>query len=274
MRGRDPARLLGASLSVCGDAGPGFDIYVHVKAPCGRALALRGRHVLDVVDGLKEFGGNYSLQASQRLVARGFHAQLFSSEHEVQAYCAAPHCRAAPHFFNLQHCISWGRRTGWASERLQSRPLRLGLVGYQRGFAGLPASRYWPAFSLPSELAAEGAKIVHEGADTCAFFAGVDVAIAWPRKTIDHRDKPAERFTNPIVLGIPTIGSPYFHSHAAFASAQNFTCSSERCVVRTIARLRSGELDAAFRQLQREVWAEVSPTHAKDELLDFFDDLS
>jgi hypothetical protein len=268
MRGLDTARLLGASLSLCRDAGPGFAVYVHVKAPCHQALQHRGRHVLDVVDGLKEFGGGHTLQASQRLVALGFDAQMFNSEHEVQLFCAAPRCHVVPHFFNLQRCAKEGQRrprvpSAWLQSIQGRRPLKLGLVGYQSSFHGRPE------FTLPPELGNHKARLVHEGRDTCAFFAQVDVAIAWVRRKLDNPHKPAERFTNPIVLGIPTIGNPYFKSHTAFASASNFTCSSEQCVAHVIARLHAGELDAGFRRLQSEVWAAVSPARVKRDLLTF-----
>ena len=267
-RGVDTARLLGASLSLCGNAGPGFAVYVHVKAPCHQALVHRGRHVLDVVDGLAEFGGGRTLQASERLMALGFHAQIFNSEHEAQLFCAAPRCRAVPHFFNLQRCADKAdSHPKVPSARLQSiqgrRPLKLGLVGYQSSFHGRPE------FTLPPELGNDKASLVHEGRDACAFFAQVDVAIAWVRRNLDNPHKPAERFTNPIVLGIPTIGHPYFKSHAAFASASNFTCSSKQCVAHVIARLHAGELDAGFRQLRKEVWAAANPARVKRDLLNF-----
>ena len=73
------------------------------------------------------------------------------------------------------------------------------------------------------------------------------------------RYKPGERFTNPIVYGVPTIGHRSYYSFAHYEHAGPFLCADAPCVRNVIGKLAAGELDAPFAALVAEVTADVDP---------------
>ena len=91
-----------------------------------------------------------------------------------------------------------------------------------------------------------------------AFYDTLDVAIAWRKP---DRYRPAERFTNPLAYGIPTIGHSHFATFAHYRHAGPFLCATAACVAQRLRGLRNGSLLAAFRALRDEVRLDVDPAH-------------
>ena len=79
-RGVSNADLLNASTALCASVASDFDVYVHVKYPCARALDFPGRrgHVYDVLDQKNE---NFLRDAR-------LHAVVFASDWDLRRRCA------------------------------------------------------------------------------------------------------------------------------------------------------------------------------------------
>ena len=76
----------------------------------------------------------------------------------------------------------------------------------------------------------------------CPFYASLSVAIAW---NVGSPDKePAERFTNPISLGISTVGYARQASIAEYGG--EFVCASATCVHKLVDRIHAGGLRREF----------------------------
>ena len=238
-RGVSNADLLNASTALCASVASDFDVYVHVKYPCARALDFPGRrgHVYDVLDQKNE---NFLRDAR-------LHAVVFASDWDLRRRCARPICAAIPHHFNLP-CAPVLNGT------------RVGVVGTAWG----PKPDVRDA--LEKRLALKRETLVFEEAGKpCAFFDRLRVALAWhPDADVDtsitvyQMEKPAERFTNPIVLGIPTIGYRGYPSYAEYDPDEHFLCDTVKCVREVIRKLDGGQLRSEFAALRARVLDDVS----------------
>lgn len=142
-------------------------------------------------------------------------------------------------------------------KKRKKKNIVVGLVGTLR----LYGSEFTP---LAAQFAKHNISLRRETAykTPCAFFAAIDIALAWSNpKHTSQRDlmrKPAERFTNPIVLNIPTIGSTALASfRLPGGGAAPFLCSRAAAVLPLVLRIARGELEAEFRALRRQVLADV-----------------
>merc|ERR1712220_26099 len=101
----------------------------------------------------------------------------------------------------------------------------------------------------------------------CRFFDQIDIAVAWKKA---GKDKPGERFSNPLWFGIPTIGHSYHVSFADYKHAPPFLCASEACVLTKLQAIENGTLIPAFRKLLDEVRADVNSSVVARMYLDLF----
>ena len=65
----------------------------------------------------------------------------------------------------------------------------------------------------------------------------IDIAIAWKKP---DKFRPAERFTNPISFGIPTIGYRGFATFRYYKRAGPFLCDTSYCIVSRIEGILNG----------------------------------
>jgi hypothetical protein len=197
-RGVHVAKLLNQSHLACQQLTAGsrsFDIYVHVKIPCTRILTNGALHVWDRIDYVKTAD------------TRPFDAEN-TPTNRLSELCRTRICISIPHHVNI-HC----RRHAVYNAR---QPV-VGLVGHVNADArlmGLLFKRY---------------RVVREGANPCAFFNSIDVAIAWKKDMEFH--SPQERFTNPIVFNIPTIGHRFHASYRDYANGDAFLCGDAECML-------------------------------------------
>ncbi len=239
-RGNSNAKLLNASTAICITVASDFDIYIHVKYPCLRALDFSGRrgHALDVID--------YPQDNPKVLHDTRLHAAIFATDSDRRRRCKLPICVTIPHHFNLP-CSP------------DMRGKRVGVVGT----SFTPGQRD----AVELELMLSNETVVGEVLEnTCDFFNSLRVAIAWHRGTgindsLGTLDmvKPAERFTNPIALGIPTFGYRGYPSYAEQDPNGNFLCDTLKCVREGIRKVDSGELRSEFAALRERVLENVSP---------------
>lgn len=112
-------------------------------------------------------------------------------------------------------------------------------------------------------------------AATCRFYQSIDVAVAWKAFKRQGQDaphrydilyKPAERYTNAVMLGLPTIAYAGYRSQAAL-SPPPLQCLTEKCVHDTVRQIRAGSLKHAVR-----AQAECVGMHlARPELASFYE---
>lgn len=119
----------------------------------------------------------------------------------------------------------------------------------------------------------------------CDFYASIDVAIAWRPggagwPTHGHRldpsccySKPAERFSNPAMLGIPAIGDRAYSSFAELAprDTQDFLCEDVACVLDKLRLLtshgggwpRGSTAQERWRRLRERVQRDLDPAELR-----------
>jgi hypothetical protein len=141
---------------------------------------------------------------------------------------------------------------GHVNRTLTRRRLVLGLVGSSTpvSHALLEQLRNYTNYTVLSEKKVRG----------CRFYNSIDIAIAWKK---DSKDRPGERFSNPLWFGIPTIGHSYHVSFADYKHAHPFLCTSEACVLTKVQAIANGTLVPAFRKLRDEVRADVNSVVAR-----------
>jgi hypothetical protein len=119
-------------------------------------------------------------------------------------------------------------------------------------------------------------------ADICSFYDRINIALTWtsqddllihtsakvsskhsskmlhntPQYSI-YDFKSQERFTNPIMMNIPTIGYSKYQSFRHYNGSQEFLCSDLRCVQNLISRILFDGMKPMFKQLRHSVMQEV-----------------
>ena len=88
----------------------------------------------------------------------------------------------------------------------------------------------------------------------CSFFDSLTMAIAWNKGQPDNQ--PAERFTSPVVLGIPTVG--YLQQASMAEYGDEFLCGSIECITEMVRRVHAGEMRRRFWAFRRDVIPDVT----------------
>ena len=225
---------LSASALLCNQARPtrGVDIYVHIKHPCHHILASTSHiHIHDVIDFKGPLG---PLQTN-------FTATIFASEFDMILRCKTHICSIIPHHFNLDCKSNSTARKGGEG---------IGLVGTSYNDASIKTIEDRLGLTLVREIPSR----------PCHFFRSIHIAIAWKgTKKLHYEDavggnsqvKPAERYTNPIYQGIPTIGYRGYHSFSEYGN--KFLCGDLLCVRVLIQKIERGQVKAAFKTLHESV---------------------
>lgn len=232
MRGMHIAAMLNHTLLYCSHAADlsGFEVVVHVKELCTAVLA-RWRDVAHVHDHVDNFD-----RAPVELRA-GLVGEIFNTEAHMREVCGRPVCAVIPHPFNLPCAVRGEQR------RLEDGGLRVGLVG-----CGVPPGLVEAVRNMSSvrHVHLERCMVLETTARMCTrFYDKLDVAIAWlntdavsnsTKHARVRRFKPAERYQNPVALGIPTIGHTAYESMREIGP-DSLLCDSLACVNRTLLAL-------------------------------------
>ena len=225
---------LSASALLCNQARPtrGVDIYVHIKHPCRHILASTAHvHIHDVIDFKGPLGP----------LQNNFTATIFASEYDMILRCKTHICSIIPHHFNLDCKSNSTARKGDEG---------IGLVGTSYNDASIKTIEDRLGLTLVREIPSR----------SCIFFRSIHIAIAWKgTKKLHYEDalggntqvKPAERYTNPIYQGIPTIGYRGYHSFSEYG--KKFLCGDLMCVRELIKKIERGQVKAAFKTLHESV---------------------
>lgn len=232
-RGFDAARLVNGSSVHCHDirnASLNVLFVVHVKYPCVAAFETytTAQHLLDRIDNVRNLSHPFAAEVVTDEV------QCRHSPYRV--------CAVIPHHINLSCKL---RGLTWPTPR-----------NAVVGFVGT----YTP---LPSDLATAVRRVAHivrekpSRASPCtSFYDKIDIAISWFKPGIS---RPAERFTNPIAFGIPTVGHSSFSSFSHYVHAQPFLCRTSTCVIDRLHGILNGSLRSQFAALHDEVIRDVHP---------------
>ena len=264
-------------------------VYIHVKDRCDALVEAdpAARHLLDKVDSDSTPGARFVGQLF------GTEEELRAAPPEG---CATPLCVRLPHHFNLPYSAEDEAPSSFSGVAAFKRhngavgivgtALRDGLAAWLLDSLQAVMRLQWPGpRGVVEELRpAVDATLLTESEFTAAadphptglevvrrFFHSLCAAVAWKsRKPVNSvsggqqragrlRYKPGERFTNPIVYGVPTTGHRSYYSFAHYEHAGPFLCADAPCVRNVIGKLAAGELDAPFAALVAEVTADVDP---------------
>lgn len=269
MRGEYIAKLLSDGRETaheCGTVAPHapdgawYDVYVHVKFPCMRILQWPGAHVWDMVDIAAGTDNATALQRT-RLASKRFAARLLVTTADKQRLCRThEQCSVIDHPYNLR-CQP--RR----QPRKQPLSLVVGMVGFSKPDSKITEHVRASNFTLLTERMFSGQKSLDSAPHSalsraCAFYSSIDVAVAWTPDRATPTccySKPAERFTNPVMLDIPTIGAATYGSFRDVDPSGSFLCDNERCLFQMLEQLRQhrgtwpGTLLPQWEQLRQRV---------------------
>ena len=103
--------------------------------------------------------------------------------------------------------------------------------------------------------------------NTCEFFQSISIAIAWSTINVStynpdiYRLKPSERFTNPIIMNIPTIGFSKYDSFQAYGNT--FLCDTINCIKNLSNFIINNDMTIMnqFQELRTRIIHDVSPSH-------------
>lgn len=295
-RGRITATRLGAVLFYChtagGMAGQHFDVVIHVKHVCVKVLEMGiGRHhVLDHVDmtwtsnhvakhpiGLRNFYEAY---------AHRFSGQIMNSGPQVDDQCRTSVCAVIPHHFNMECAPRLNRSAnrvvgliGWENlleEELRGRGFSQ-LAGLEIEAEPIPGARVRSTLWTRGKKRSEELLRDESRQLQCAFFDRLRVAVAWNKQLPASRMyEPGQRYTNPIVLAIPTIAYAHQASYNEYNEfgGGHFLCANLSCLQSTVAAIRGGALDATFDRMRPAVVASVSWNATRDHYVRLFADLA
>ena len=248
-----------------------YDIIVHVKSICSSALALGRHHIYDGIDG-ESISHRWLAPFRDRIDGIILSSAKQREAATSQRECQSRACVAIPHHMNLPcaHRPFAARNAsvvGIIGNPLKPRPavnalrktLRAMLSSSTEFRDEPPPENYRPYTSR---------KPVYNLSDPryCSYYGSIGLAIAWTEQT-EHAlgsnatstllaKRPAERYTNPISLGVPTVG---FEGFGSFAELGGFLCSTASCVNAYLAALQQGEAGAMGRweALQERVAAHL-----------------
>ena len=232
IRGEHPAAHLHQTFSACDKLEGRFDVVVHLKVVCERAFAMADHHVFDHIDARQDRLAVFRRQSHR------FDGQIFNSNKHMEHECVRPYCVVIPHPFNFP-CPS-------RLSRARLRPL-VGLIGYSKP----------PPGELATLRSTWNVSVIREPSSfdrACSFFDSLTMAIAWNKGQPDNQ--PAERFTSPVVLGIPTVG--YLQQASMAEYGDEFLCGSIECIAEMVRRVHAGEMRRRFSAFRRDVIADVT----------------
>lgn len=260
----DVPKMLGRSFQHCEDpslpllAGR-FDVFLHCKSVCKWMLehpSTRDKlHILDGVD-------------AYQLAPPSFRGQIFGNTADLEAHCNTLVCAVVPHHNNLRPKLLANECTldpGTQRSRPPGRRARpIGIIGTQCDTKlQMDLEKVWmervrrePYYNATSQGLQRA----------CHFYSSVDAVVAWKQfkwhgQSPSHAPnilwKPPTRYTNTVLLGVPTIAYAGYRAYQELAPPE-LLCYSEECVHDTIMLLRAGKLDVQVRQQQRCVTAMFS----------------
>ena len=207
---------------------------------------------------------------------------------DLAANCRSRVCRRIPHHYNLNCSVRvsnsiWRETAAAAASAASASAVSASAPNSTArvvvGFVGT-LRRYSSEFSpYLADFAKHGIvlKKEYQYANPCAFFDDIDVALAWSNpKHTTRRDlfrKPAERFTNPIVLNIPTVGTSALASFR-LPGAAPFLRSRAVDVLPLVRRVIVRDLQTEFTRLRANVIDDVAPQRLVERYLSLFAALS
>jgi len=195
-RGTLPAAALGATRFRCGKEATfsdrRFDVVIHLKHVCHGALGLGAHHVFDHID------AGHTQLARFHTMSRNFTGEIMSSGPHIDHLCRTSVCTVIPHHYNLPCAPQLGRSNKTAVGLLGWNDMRT-VVQQKFREAGIRT-----VLEPRSGFGFGATRARNFSAASCAFYSELGVAIAW--NTPQNIYEPNQRFSNPIHLGIPTIG--------------------------------------------------------------------
>ena len=238
VRGEDPAAHLHQTFSACDKLEGRFDVVVHLKVVCERAFAMADHHVFDHIDARQDRLAVFRRQSHR------FVGQIFNSNKHMEHECVRPYCTVIPHPYNFP-CAS-------RVSRARLKPL-VGLIGYSKPPPGdlTTLRRTWNVSVIREPSSFDSA---------CPFFDRLTMAVAWNKGQPDNQ--PAERFTSPVVLGIPTVG--YLQQASMAEYGDEFLCGSIECITEMVRRVHAGEMHRRFSAFRRDVLRDVTWNATKE----------
>ena len=238
VRGEDPAAHLHQTFSACDKLEGRFDVVVHLKVVCERAFAMANHHVFDHIDARQDRLAVFRRQSHR------FDGQIFNSNKHMEHECVRPYCTVIPHPYNFP-CAS-------RVSRARLKPL-VGLIGYSKPPPGdlTTLRRTWNVSVIREPSSFDSA---------CPFFDRLTMAVAWNKGQPDNQ--PAERFTSPVVLGIPTVG--YLQQASMAEYGDEFLCGSVECITEMVRRVHAGEMHRRFSAFRRDVLRDVTWNATKE----------
>ena len=207
------------------------------------------------------------LQDRKRHHADTYHlhdGEMMHTLDQVKALCVTKYCLRFPTPFDLQTCngkVDQARkyRSDYGLSDIHKLVGIVGTMGLNHKYGTIVESL--TRANIPFIKEVDGRNSISK---TCAFFSQISVAIAWSPhivtpaqlnnsrpidyKMIDywHLQKPAERFTNPIIFGIPTIGYSKYSSYRAYGT--ELLCDSDECALDLIERIHRRDPDIVAAQ--------------------------
>ena len=238
VRGEDPAAHLHQTFSACDKLEGRFDVVVHLKVVCERAFAMANHHVFDHIDARQDRLAVFRRQSHR------FVGQIFNSNKHMEHECVRLYCTVIPHPYNFP-CAS-------RVSRARLKPL-VGLIGYSKPPPGdlTTLRRTWNVSVIREPSSFDSA---------CPFFDRLTMAVAWNKGQPDNQ--PAERFTSPVVLGIPTVG--YLQQASMAEYGDEFLCGSIECITEMVRRVHAGEMHRRFSAFRRDVLRDVTWNATKE----------
>lgn len=223
-RGIDASRITNGKIHHCGHSNlTKAAIFVHVKYVCDQAMKQyeQAYHVFDRIDNFRKVN------------LKGFSGEIVSTESQLRE-CSMRVCAVIPHHINLS--------CRFHSQLLHTPP-NIGFVGTS---TRVPATLVKKLHAFPTRHEKLG--------ELCLFYDNIDIAIAWK----NEKNKPNERFSNPVWFGIPTIGSVYNTAFTEYKNAASFLCYSEDCVIDRVYGIQNRSLTEKFLRLRAEVRNDVN----------------
>lgn len=251
------------------EVAPQYDVFVHCKTWCTWVLngmhGINGTtqdqkvHIIDRIDSYER------LAPTDSFAHASTDGEIFNSKEQMQRQCSTRACVVIPHHYNLKCAardqppsppppppppppnlfarLFHGRRLRSCSECTN---VTIGIVG----------SHDTPL--VEALTSAEGVRVVFEPytlkatsthhLGSCGFFNEIDVAVAWKAAYVNTQilldGKPAERLTNPVMIGVPTIG---YGGYASFRELNhpNLSCTTPMCVIDLARKIKAGRLQEA-----------------------------